>query len=72
MLLLRLQEDPGQDHWYPWVLNNQRVQNFLDYLLALPRRVNADLNTFTLTVAVPAESGSLHGWRIEQLAIPGR
>jgi hypothetical protein len=29
-------------------------------------------DVFTLTVTIPAESGSLHGWSIEQLRIPGR
>ena len=29
-------------------------------------------DAFTLTVTIPAESGPLHGWSIEQLKIPGR
>jgi hypothetical protein len=27
---------------------------------------------FTLTVAIPAESGPLHGWQIESVEVPGR
>ena len=28
--------------------------------------------SFTLTVAVPSDSGSLHGWSIHRLVVPGR
>ena len=47
------------------------MKAFLDSVLddeKLPRRSA----TFTLTAAVPAETGSLHGWRILNLVIPGR
>jgi hypothetical protein len=42
----------------------------LDTVLQTSRRTRS--KTFTLTVAVPAESGSLHGWKIERLSVPGR
>ncbi|KAF8556922.1 hypothetical protein OG21DRAFT_1505960 [Imleria badia] len=69
-------EDPGQPHWYPDVLLNKRVQDFLDRVyfsssspeLAGQARKTASL---TLTVAVPAESGSLNGWQIHALKTPG-
>ncbi len=32
----------------------------------------AGMRTFTLTVAIPSNSGSLHGWSIHRLNIPGR
>ncbi|KAG1883042.1 hypothetical protein F4604DRAFT_1740396 [Suillus subluteus] len=51
-------EEPGQPHWWFEVLKNTRVQAFLD--------------RFTLTVAVPAESGSMGGWRVHALEVPGR
>ncbi|KAJ7582507.1 hypothetical protein C8J56DRAFT_954942 [Mycena floridula] len=63
-------EDPGENHWYDSVFNNHQVRNFLDALLAGNPRPPS--RSFTLTVAIPAESGSLHGWRIEALSIPGR
>ncbi|KAH7889966.1 hypothetical protein F5I97DRAFT_1848975 [Phlebopus sp. FC_14] len=88
-------EDPGQPHWYPEVLRNKRVQEFLDniYSPSSPSQVPADaarnipfspigsdngtstaninLSRFTLTVAVPRESGSLNGWQIRALVVPG-
>jgi hypothetical protein len=49
------------------------VKAFLDSVLdeerPPPRR---SIATFTLTAAVPADSGSLHGWRILTLLAPGR
>ncbi|THV08034.1 hypothetical protein K435DRAFT_815267 [Dendrothele bispora CBS 962.96] len=65
-------EDPGKPHWYPTVLNNDRVQSFVDDVIESAESLKARSKSFTLTVAIPAESGSLHGWRIESLDIPGR
>ena len=66
-------EEPGHGHWYSSVFRNPRVKAFLDFVLdeerPPPRRSTA---TFTLTAAVPADSGSLHGWRILTLLAPGR
>jgi hypothetical protein len=69
----RYREDEGQPHWYSPIFKTPDVQSFIDSLIRtesdppprLPLR-------FTLTVAIPAESGSLHGWRIERLQVPGR
>ncbi|KAJ7090213.1 hypothetical protein B0H15DRAFT_779111 [Mycena belliarum] len=63
-------EDAQKPHWYSSVLKNDRVQQFLNNLLTSSfSRVRS--NRFTLTVAVPAESGSMHGWKIERLRVPG-
>ncbi|KAJ7445786.1 hypothetical protein B0H11DRAFT_2086878 [Mycena galericulata] len=65
-------EDARQLHWYPSILKNDQVQAFIDEVVqssSLPRPCS---KIFTLTVAVPAESGSLHGWKIERLRVPGR
>ncbi|KAI9568965.1 hypothetical protein HD554DRAFT_2254838 [Boletus coccyginus] len=64
-------EDPGQPHWYPDILLNERVQDFLDrvYFSSSSRPVGE--TSFTLTVAVPAESGPLNGWQIHALTTPG-
>ena len=82
----RYHEDPGQPHWYPDVLLNKRVQDFLDrvyFASSSPRSVGVRPQTpglvsqeckttsFALTVAVPAESGSLNGWQIHALTTPG-
>ncbi|KAJ7236724.1 hypothetical protein B0H12DRAFT_124090 [Mycena haematopus] len=65
-------EDARQLHWYPSVLKNNQVQAFLDDVLQTASRNRPSSKAFTLTVAVPAESGSLHGWKIERLSVPGR
>ncbi|KAI0273854.1 hypothetical protein BC834DRAFT_815835 [Gloeopeniophorella convolvens] len=61
--LLIYREDPGQGHWYPSVFRNDEVQAFLDLVLKEGREPRRS-SSFTLTTAVPAETGSLHGWRI--------
>jgi hypothetical protein len=72
--VLSYQEEQGQGHWYSSVFRNSYVKAFLDSILdekrppGPPRRSA----TFTLTTAVPADSGSLHGWRILSLLEPGR
>jgi len=48
------------------------VQNFLDSTVALSMLPRSRSKSFTLTVAIPIESGSLHGWQIESLDLPGR
>ena len=40
--------------------------------MAIPGDARVQSDAFTLTVTIPAESGPLHGWSIEQLKIPGR
>ncbi|RDB21028.1 hypothetical protein Hypma_011398 [Hypsizygus marmoreus] len=64
-------EDPGQGHWYPSVFDNEHVQTFMDSVLSTQERI-LPASKFTLTVSVPSESGSLHGWKIESLLLPGR
>jgi hypothetical protein len=65
-------EEPGQGHWYPSVFKNAHVQAFLDSVLGEERRPARRSPTFTLTTAIPAETGSLHGWRTLSLLVPGR
>jgi hypothetical protein len=48
------------------------VQAFLDSILGEERQAPRRSFTFTLTTAIPAETGSLHGWRTLKLRIPGR
>ncbi|KAJ3806599.1 hypothetical protein F5876DRAFT_90994 [Lentinula aff. lateritia] len=65
----------GQSHWFPTVFKNNQVQSFIDQLLDAvelgPQCVTYP-ETFSLTVAIPAESGSMRGWHVEKLSIPGR
>jgi len=76
---IEYQEIPGQPHWFPSVLNNDRVQSFIDQLLdkvELDSSQVTDYNVkpehFKLTVAVPAEVSSMRGFHVEKLAAPGR
>ena len=71
MLKFRLREDPGEGHWYSSVLDNSEVESFVNEMTK-PDRQRVQSDAFTLTVTIPAESGPLHGWSIEQLKIPGR
>ncbi|TCD68231.1 hypothetical protein EIP91_011300 [Steccherinum ochraceum] len=68
------QEDKGKPHWYPdTIFDNDSVQRFLDSTLeqSFVSELN-DIKSFTLTVAIPSDSGSLHGFHIDSLLIPGR
>ncbi|KAI0807549.1 hypothetical protein C8Q74DRAFT_1363040 [Fomes fomentarius] len=68
-------EDPGQPHWYDTVFANDQVESFVSQALEAYKSDSVLSTTsrgFTLTVAVPADSGSLHGWTIHRLAVPGR
>ncbi|KIY64911.1 hypothetical protein CYLTODRAFT_424805 [Cylindrobasidium torrendii FP15055 ss-10] len=65
-------EIPKEGHWFDSILNNNEVNGFVEAVLdAFPTPV-APWDAFTLTVGVPSESGTLHGWRINALAVPGR
>ncbi|KIM48997.1 hypothetical protein M413DRAFT_92377 [Hebeloma cylindrosporum] len=68
---ISFREDPGQGHWYPNVLNNSEVQDFVDDV-TYSSRISIPSQSFTLTVTAPQDCGSLHGWRINQVTIPGR
>ena len=73
---IRLKEDPGQPHWYDSVFDNDVVQGFIRRHTGQPTTRFVDERSIegilTLTVAVPAESDSLCGLRIEKLSTPGR
>ncbi|PPQ78159.1 hypothetical protein CVT25_015492 [Psilocybe cyanescens] len=68
---IQYKEDPGKGHWYSYVLNNSAVQAFLDDVSSSSAKP-AQSDDFTLTVTVPRSDGSLHGWNIDLLIIPGR
>ncbi|KAI0747842.1 hypothetical protein C8Q80DRAFT_1219255 [Daedaleopsis nitida] len=66
-------EDPGQPHWYDTIFASDQVQSFVSKTLQESDLAPAPASTsFTLTVAIPADSGSLHGWSIHRLHFPGR
>lgn len=70
LLTYSFREDPGQPHCYSAVFDNENTQAFVDQ--SLQSAIETRSKSFTLTVAVPSESGSLHGYKILALEIPGR
>ena len=67
----RFKEDEGKPHWYPEVLDNSVVQQFFDRHLNTADPLQS-VGEFTLTVSSPTQSGSLYGWTITEVMIPGR
>lgn len=66
-------EEPGQPHWWPEALKNTRVQVFIARVCCSSTGApKIKRHKFTLTVAVPAESGPMEGWRVHALEVPGR
>ncbi|KAI0822633.1 hypothetical protein BC628DRAFT_1326905 [Trametes gibbosa] len=66
-------EDPGELHWYPSLFANDQVRSFVSSVIGQSGRKDTPTSqSFTLTVAIPADSGSLHGWSIHRLSVPGR
>lgn len=72
----RFREDPGKPHCYAEAFGNPEVQSFIDSTMdnsyASPLSLSGGWRKFTLTVAIPSESGPLHGFRIIKLEVPGR
>ncbi|KAH9946364.1 uncharacterized protein BXZ73DRAFT_37690 [Epithele typhae] len=64
-------EDPGEPHWYDSLFAREDVASFLSANLASEKSVTLPLS-FTLTVAIPSDSGTMHGWAIQSLSVPGR
>lgn len=72
IIAVRYHEVAGAPHWWDTVFTNDKVQTFLNdavqskiYKPSLPKE-------FVLTVAIPEEAGSLHGFQIRKLETPGR
>ncbi|TFK42788.1 hypothetical protein BDQ12DRAFT_293178 [Crucibulum laeve] len=65
---ITLREDVGKNHWYPSVFDNPAVQAFLNDLPDHHQRPPK----FTITVSEPQISGSLFGFSIVNLNVPGR
>jgi len=63
-------EVPDKPHWWSTVFDIPQVQQFIDRVQRKSRQTA--LKEFTLTVCSPAESGSMKGFVIEKLSVPGR
>ncbi|KAI0340686.1 hypothetical protein BDW22DRAFT_1360117 [Trametopsis cervina] len=69
---ITFKEDTGQPHCYETAFANTDVQAFIDRVLDQEAlRITKSTHEFTLTVAIPSDSGSLHGFRILELKTPG-
>jgi hypothetical protein len=62
-------EEQGKPHRWDTILSADYVQNFLDKVVA--SNTTSLPPSFTLTTSITAESGSLHGFSIRQLELPG-
>ncbi|KAI0698480.1 hypothetical protein BC835DRAFT_1268955 [Cytidiella melzeri] len=70
---IMFKEDPGEPHCYQTVFENNEVQAFIDQSIEQEDFLtDRTPHVFTLTVAIPSESGSLHGFRVLKLKTPGR
>ncbi|KAH8102881.1 hypothetical protein BXZ70DRAFT_1006072 [Cristinia sonorae] len=73
---ITLKEDKGQPHWYSSLFQNDVARDFLESTLAQsvdpPASMESGFGSFTLTVAIPCDSGPMRGFKIESLVIPGR
>ncbi|KAJ3553575.1 hypothetical protein NM688_g3536 [Phlebia brevispora] len=71
---VQYQEDPHQPHCYSTVFDNAKVKTFINRTITQSQESTPNTKPwkFTLTVAIPSESDSLHGFRILNLEVPGR
>jgi (2Fe-2S) ferredoxin len=69
-----MKEDPEQGHWYRTVFDNRQVIKFIQEVLKQNEHSQSPkvLKPFTLTVFRPEESGSLEGWKVEEVSCLGR
>ncbi|PWN44852.1 hypothetical protein IE81DRAFT_240762 [Ceraceosorus guamensis] len=62
-------EVPARGHWWDTIIQEKDVQLHLNRTLEIKE---AKLQSFTLSSANPAEVGSMQGFRIIELEVPGR
>ncbi|KAG8790630.1 hypothetical protein FRC17_008875 [Serendipita sp. 399] len=66
----RYYEADNEPHWWDTVLSSDTVQDFIEETLT-SRRSRHRNSAFTLTTLIPEETGSMHGFRILEIATPG-
>ncbi|QRV95276.1 Guanine nucleotide exchange factor LTE1 [Ceratobasidium sp. AG-Ba] len=70
---VRFTEVPGKPHIWPTIFKDEPVASRIDELVAFPYGISLSaLKPFTYTVVWPSEAGSMRGWRIRELSVPGR
>ncbi|KAG8805334.1 hypothetical protein FRC17_005560, partial [Serendipita sp. 399] len=66
----RYYEVDNEPHWWDTVLSSDTVQDFIEETLT-SHRSRHRTSAFTLTTLIPEETGSMHGFRILDIATPG-
>ncbi|KAG9018296.1 hypothetical protein FRB90_011626 [Tulasnella sp. 427] len=69
---IELMEVPGKDHWWDEVFTDPERAKVLSELVNGPVDEESVTRNFTLTVMWPRESGSMGGWRVLAVDVPGR
>ncbi|KAG8951110.1 hypothetical protein FRC04_006769 [Tulasnella sp. 424] len=69
---IELLEVPGRDHWWDEVFTDPKRAEVLSRLVKEPVNNDIALKNFTMTVMWPHESGSMGGWRVLAVEVPGR
>jgi hypothetical protein len=70
-LTTRFHEETGAPHWWSNVLASSKAQRFLDEVTDSSRRRYHACQGFILSAAIPEETGSLCGVKIEEISFPG-
>ncbi|PVG01691.1 hypothetical protein CPB86DRAFT_698784 [Serendipita vermifera] len=65
-------EEPGAPHWWNSVLASSKIRSFLDDIISSSQDPYNKCKDFVLSIAIPEESGSLCGIKIEEITVPGR
>ncbi|KAG8701838.1 hypothetical protein FRC09_005109 [Ceratobasidium sp. 395] len=66
-------EVPEKPHFWPTVFFDEPVSSKISELVASPyAALRSQQTPFTFTIVWPSESGSMGGWRVRELTIPGR
>ncbi|KAG8792028.1 hypothetical protein FRC12_007461 [Ceratobasidium sp. 428] len=66
-------EVPEKPHFWPRVFFDEPASSKISELVASPyAALRRQQTPFTFTVVWPSESGSMGGWRVRELTVPGR
>lgn len=65
-------EVPGKPHFWDAVFREEPVASIIEELVASPRADISSESRYTFTIIWPSESGSMRGWQVRELGVPGR
>ncbi|GAK63729.1 uncharacterized protein PAN0_003c1937 [Moesziomyces antarcticus] len=73
---VRVSEVPGRPHWWDTLFSEDDVQSAIETACTSSKNPGYAMpeapQSFTLTVANPAEAGPKGGWQITEVEVPGR